>query len=137
MRDTIQIGNTQVEMAANAASPFLYRKTFGEDFLLKLYEDGNTLNDKIALFEKMAYIMMMQAKAETGEIDRKALYSMRESDCIDWLMGLDDPMAIANAISDLAGLYFKTNLSTSVKKTKGAGRSARTRQGSTSSDAQN
>ncbi len=138
MRQTINIGGTQVAMAANAASPFLYRKTFGEDFLLKFYSEGNTLNDQIALFEKMAYVMMMQAKAEAGEIDRKTLYAMTEEDCIDWLASLDDPMAVANAITDLANLYFKTNINTSkAKKAQGGGRNARTRQASTSSGAPN
>lgn len=137
MRQTINIGGHEVAMAANAASPFLYRKLFGEDFIAKLYADGNEVKDQINLITRMAYVMMMQAKAETGEIDRQTLYGMNMDGFYEWLEGIDDPMALHHASSDIVGLYFKTTNTTSkAKKAQGAGRSARTRQASTSSAVQ-
>lgn len=138
MRDTIQIGGTQMEMAANAASPFLYRKIFGEDFLQLIYSAGDEYKNQDGAVAQMAYIMAMTAKMEEGEIGLQDLYGLTKDDFLMWLMSIDEPMAFADAAGDIVGLYMKTTKTTSTpKKPKGAGRSARTRQASTSSAAQN
>lgn len=137
MRKDIKIGDSEMGMVANAASPILYRQIFHEDFLKTIYADGNASTDQIEVFQKMAFIMAKQAEAADGEITREQLYNLTPGDMIEWAESIGDPMAFVNAITDISNLYFGSGISlSSPKNSKGGGRKGRTRQASTSSDAQ-
>lgn len=125
-----------MEMAANAASPFLYRKIFGEDFLQLIYSAGDEYKNQDGAVAQMAYIMAMTAKMENKEIGLQDLFALTKDDFLMWLMSIDEPTAFMDAVQDIIELYTRTTKTTSIPKTKGAGRSARTRQASTSSAAQ-
>ena len=89
MRGTVQIGDTQVEMLANAASPFLYRKIFKKDFLLEM--DPSKDIDTNAITE-MGFVMHMQTQKTFKEI----IDTVTVEDFYGWLMqyeALDVPLA--------------------------------------------
>lgn len=108
MRSTISIGERDVEMAANAASPFIYHKIFGEDFLLKT-QDGS---GDIELYIKMAFVMAKQA--EIGEADMMK-GKVTETDFIQWLAEFEN-MDMINALPEILNVYMKQKKTSSVPK---------------------
>ena len=84
MKTTIAIGNHNVEMVANAASPIFFKRAFKEDFhlLRQKLSAGDTDNPETAvgiaeLFTKMGYIMSKQAVKDFPEAS--------EDDFVAWL----------------------------------------------------
>ena len=74
MRGTVKIGETDVDMLANAASAFIYKRIFHKDFLTSIeqkYTDENgkvkTEYDKSAITE-MACAMHKQRGKEFKEL---------------------------------------------------------------------
>ena len=96
MKGTIKLGLTDVEMVANAASPYVYRSIFKEDFLAKIREPEPDTD----LFQKMGFVMMNQAKtakmSELMNISVDAYY--------EWLVQFD-PLDIINATEEISNLY--------------------------------
>lgn len=110
MRGTIKIGTNDVEMLANAASPYLYNQLFHEDFLQILQN-----NPQANVFEKMGYVMAMQASMSIEELFR----GLKIEDFYKWLSGFE-PMAILNASKDIAELYAGQEVQLSSPKAKDA-----------------
>ncbi|MBR3236967.1 MAG: hypothetical protein IKF99_15590 [Oscillospiraceae bacterium] len=108
MRGTVTIGNKEVEMAANAATPFIYKQTFHEDLLVQLQAKDPSPD----LFLKVGYIMAKQAELPTSE-----LMKMTDSGFIAWAAGFEF-MDIVNATGDIAALYTHQTEKTSVPKEK-------------------
>lgn len=108
MKKIVKIGNKEVEVVANAASPYLYKGLFREDFLLKIQDK----TPDPSLFEKMGFIMAMQAT-----LDREKLHNLSIDDFYDWLEGFA-PMDVMNATKDLTEVYFQQNKATSSAKKK-------------------
>ena len=107
MRDTLKIGEREITMAANAASPFIYQKIFQEDF----ERDA----ESVMAWRKMAYVMYKQAEiGETELLKGKG----SEADFVEWLTGFD-PLEFADVIEFAAGLYARQQKSKSVPKEKG------------------
>lgn len=100
MYEKIKIADREIEMAANAASPFIYGKLFHEDF--------ENSASSIESWRKMAFVMAKQA--EIGEIE---LYNgkITEQDLVEWLAQFD-PMDFSEIIEKASNLY------TRQKKTK-------------------
>lgn len=89
MRGTIKIGDKDVEMLANGASPFLFKRIFHKDFLLATSDRKDADMDVIA---EMGFIMHMQTQKEFKEI----LDSVTQADFYEWVgefEALDLPMA--------------------------------------------
>ena len=63
MRGTINISGKEVEVAANAASPYIFKQIFHEDFLKKIQEKDPDED----IFQKMFFVMASQAKMTTPE----------------------------------------------------------------------
>ena len=107
MRKTVKIGSNDVELVANAASPYLYRQVFKEDFLRKLQEKDPDTD----LMQKMCFVMMKQAEgADIG--------ALGYGDYLAWLEGYE-PMDILLASEDIMSVYFKQAKGTAVPKPKG------------------
>lgn len=106
MNATIKIGLQDVEMAANAASPYFYKRVFSEDFLKKTMEK----EPDTYIFVKMGFIMAMSAKRGLEDMCR-----LKEMDFVEWVAQFS-PMDITNAIPAMANLYTAQENGSSVPK---------------------
>lgn len=106
MKGSVNFGGIEVEVVANAASPYLYKSVFREDFLAKVQET----NPDVDLFVKMGYIMANQAKMGFREIR-----NLTEEDFFEWLEGFG-AMDIMNATQELADVYFAQAKGTAAPK---------------------
>ena len=118
MKGTVQIGQRVVDMVANAASPYLFKQVFHEDFLLlcrRMGEESEQAEaDVIATdtFEKMGYIMSQQAEGMAKV--KLATYE----DYLIWLTQFE-PNDLIAAANDIASLYIGQEVQTSVPKPEG------------------
>lgn len=110
MYGKIKIGQHDVEMAANAASPYYYRKVFQEDFLALIQEK----EPQADLMQKMAFIMTMQAKH--GD-DVAALNKLNEENYMVWLSDFE-PLDVLMATESISKIYFQQDKVTTTSKKK-------------------
>lgn len=110
MTGTINIGDKQVEMAANAASPFVYRNIFHEDFLLKSQEE----KPDFEIFQKLAFVMSKQAETSSFA----DLMKLKVDDYYEWLIQFE-ALDLLNAAPAISDLYMGQTKKLSVPKRKG------------------
>lgn len=125
MRGTVKIGETDVDMLANAASPFIYKKIFHKDFLTTVgtnYIDADgkqkTDVDTNAITE-MAFVMHMQTVKTFKEI----LDTVTVDDFAAWISEFE-PLDFAMAMAEIMGLYYqqqKTTVSPKKKRRRQSG----------------
>ena len=60
MKKIVKIGNKEVEVVANAASPYLYKGLFREDFLLKIQDKELLMLNTKSL--SLMNVMLLQIK---------------------------------------------------------------------------
>ena len=108
MHGTVKIGNQDVEMVANAASPYLFKQLFHDDFLIKVQEK----EPEPDLFVRMGFIMAMQAKKKTPD-----LLKLKFEDFLAWLEEFDALGPIL-ATSEIANIYYQQEETTSVPKSE-------------------
>ena len=107
MKGTVKIGEKEVGMVANAASPYIYKQIFHEDFLAKMQE-GQPDAD---LFQKMGFVMAKQYELEKmSELMKLTVESFYE-----WLMEYD-AMEIILATDKILEIYMAQAKSSSVPK---------------------
>lgn len=111
MYGTITAGDKQIEMAADAASLYYYRKVFQEDFL-KLTQDGD---DNTDLFQKMGFIMAMQAKHKDKPSE---LQKLTFETFLTWLSEFE-PLDLILATQQIMDIYYQQAATTSKAKKKG------------------
>jgi hypothetical protein len=111
MYGKVLIGEKEIGMAANAASPIIYRNIFHEDFLRKVQEK----DPDVDLFQKMGYVMAMQAK--TSKMSE--LTKLNFDSYVEWLSQFE-PMDIITATGQMSDIYFGNTIKNSDPKKKGA-----------------
>lgn len=104
MRDKFVIDDREIELAANAASPFIYSKIFNEDF----EKDA----ESIMAWRKMTFVMAKQAELGETELLKGKL---TELDCIEWLAQFT-PIDFAELINVAAELYARQQKTKSTPK---------------------
>ena len=116
MRGKVKIGEKDVEMLANAASPILFKRTFRQDWFKTLTESqqDETGIDGISVFEQMGFIMAMQAEKST-----ESLCNLSYSDYINWVAQFESE-DLLGAVGEIAGIY-KGQEETSTEPKKGDG----------------
>lgn len=116
MIGTVRIGEKEVEMAANAASPFVYKQLFKKDFIVMLdkLQSGKLDDENANLFVEMGFIMAKQAEAP----DISKLMQLKMEDFYKWLEGFE-PMEVILASDAIARLYNGQKDATSVPKNEG------------------
>ena len=110
MKGTVKIGGKDVGMVANAASPYIYKQIFHEDFLQKLQAS----EPETDLFQRMGFVMAKQY--EMSELSD--LMKLSEEDFFGWLMGFES-MDIIYATEDIADIYLAQQKATVVPKSEG------------------
>ena len=133
MRGTVKIGERDVDMLANGASPFIYKKIFHKDFLTTVgtnYVDADgkkkTDMDTNAITE-MAFVMHMQTEKTFKEI----LDAVTVEDFVVWISEFE-PLDFAMAMTEIMGLYYQQQKTTVTPKKKHQRQNAHTRRRSTS-----
>lgn len=109
MRGSVAIGNTNVEMAANAATPFIYKQTFHEDLLLQLQSKEPSSD----LVVKLGFVMAKQA-----ELPASDLMKIKDTEFYSWIERFDF-MDFINASKDIFDIYTHQTEKTSVPKSGG------------------
>lgn len=109
MKGIVKIGTEEVGMVANAASPYIYKNIFHEDFLLKLQAKEPDAD----LFQKMAFVMAKQADMKLDE-----LMSLSEKDFFEWLTQYE-AMDIILATDAISEIYLAQKKGDSVPKNEG------------------
>lgn len=109
MYKTITISDKEVGMLANAASPFLYKQIFKEDFLLEIQKKNPDVNAIV----KIGFIMAMQADKKIGE-----LMKLTEEDFLKWLEQFE-PLDLYTHAGEMMEAYLANTKSTAVPKKEG------------------
>ena len=97
MYGTATIGGKDVEMVANAASPYRFKQIFREDFLKRAIETNGNEAESVDLFVKMGFIMAKQAeKADFGKLNEDSFFL--------WLEDFE-PSDVQMAAGEIANIY--------------------------------
>ena len=110
MKGIVKIGEKEVGMVANAASPYIYKQVFHEDFLTKL----QAKEPETDLFQKMAYIMAKQAELP----NLSDLMKLTEQGFYEWLLQFES-MDVLYSIEEIAKIYLAQKKETAVPKSQG------------------
>lgn len=94
MFGTVKIGDKEVEMTGNAATPYRFKQVFHEDYLKKV--TGKEEAEPADFFAKLGFIMAMQA-------EKKDMSKLNEESFFRWLEAFEpsDVFSAADAIADL------------------------------------
>lgn len=99
MFKTVTIGNQEVEMVANAATPFRYNQVFHEDFL-RLTATQNDDGAAAGIIIKLGFVMAMQAS-------KVNLAKLNEDAFMAWLEQFE-PNAMIEALGSIMDVYSGT-----------------------------
>lgn len=112
MRGKVKIGDKEVEMLANAASPILYKRVFRRDWFKTLSESQEDASgiESITYFEEMGFIMAMQATLPTDK-----LISLSYEDYLNWA-GRFESEDLMMVVGDIATIYKGQEETSSVPK---------------------
>lgn len=112
MIKSVTIGDKEVILVANGATPYRYKQVFGSDIMKELTyitetEDTGKVIDTVS---KLAYIMKSQAeKADMNTLDEESF--------ITWLENFE-PMDFVSYSKDIISVYMNNMKSDSVAKKK-------------------
>lgn len=111
MRKNITIGDKDIVMVGNAATPFRFKNIFKKD-LLKIFvsADGeaDNVSEQIEASQMLAYVMTMQAEGvDMNKLTEESFYS--------WLEEFSS-MDLYNALDDIVGLWQASQVTTSKPK---------------------
>lgn len=106
MVKTIKIGNKDVKLNANAATPILYRTKFNRDLMQDLAPMFSEEGTPYEVYAMLAYIMAQDAGEEVPE------------DYVDWLRGFDGLFDIVEALEDIMDVWNRSQQKTVTPKKK-------------------
>ena len=107
MRETIKIGDRDIEMVANGATPFIFKRVFRKDFL------AETQKEDMDVYAELAFIMSQQAEKPMTEL----LNSLKIEDFYAWIEGFE-AMDIVTMAPDIFAIYQGQTKSSSASKKK-------------------
>lgn len=106
MQKEINIGDKTVTLLANAATPYYYSRTFGEEFFDVISSDP-TDGKATVVFQQLAYIMACQADG--------TVKSASVDGFIEWLEDFT-PSGMTDATGDIADAYYGNAVTKSIPK---------------------
>ena len=92
----VKIGAKEVEMLANAATPYRYQQIFHEDYIKKV--TGKEEAEPADLFTKLGFVMAMQAA-------KKDMSKVSIADFYTWLEGFE-PSDVFMAVDEISSIYY-------------------------------
>lgn len=110
MRGSVKIGDQTIDMLANGASPFLYKRIFHKDFLSSV---GDSDNVDTTVITEMAYVMHMQTQKTFKEI----LDTVTADDFIEWVTQFE-ALEFAMCSDQIFRIYHGQTKATSTPKKK-------------------
>lgn len=110
MRKEITIGDENVAVVANAATPFIYSKIFNDDLLRGMQKDP----EDVSRFIRLAFTMAKQADTSSAELMQG---KVTEDDFVSWLEKYEF-MDICDATTEILSVYQASKKGSSVPKTK-------------------
>jgi len=112
MIKNVTIGDKELVLVANGATPYRYRQVFGSDLMneLNYITDKEDMGKSVDVVSKMAFIMKNQA--EKADMSR-----LTEDMFIEWLEQFET-MDIIAASHDIFAIYMSNMKSESVAKKK-------------------
>lgn len=107
MIKTIKIGNREVKLNANAATPVFYRAKFNRDLMQDL-EPGFSIDGAVEYetYARLAYIMAQDAGEEVPE------------EYTDWLRQFDGLFDLIEALEDIMDVWQRSQKATVSSKKK-------------------
>lgn len=110
MTRTVTIGEHEVRMTANGATPYRYKNLFRGDVLKLMMEQSEGMDTAVTLdvSSKLAYIMAMQAAG--AKMDQLTM-----EDFMGWLEQFD-PMDLTEATDAIYDLYLAQSVQASRAK---------------------
>lgn len=96
MYGSVKIGSEVVEMSANAASPYFYKRVFNEDFLQMAQKTGEP---DVYIYVKLAFIMAMTAEKKLED-----LCKLKETDFLAWVSKFST-VDMMNALPEIIQIY--------------------------------
>jgi hypothetical protein len=93
----IEIDGKEVELSANAATPFRFKQVFHKDIFSVFGNEQKAEQEGFETIAQLTYVMAKQA--EKADINK-----LNEEDFIAWLEGFE-PMAFANSAEEILNAY--------------------------------
>lgn len=107
MLKTVTIGDVEVEILSNAATPYRYNMVFHDDLIMKT-ANGMTEAEAVEIAPKLGYIMAQQA--QKGDLSK-----LSEDRFLAWLEQFEF-MDVIEASADIIEAYTASKKTTSVPK---------------------
>lgn len=105
MYKKLEIDGKEIELVANAATPFRFKQIFKKDLLSILGNEDKAQNEGVEAVTELAFVMAKQAeKADMNKLN----YDM----FIDWLEDFG-PMAFVDSAENILAVYMESTASTS------------------------
>ena len=105
MYKKITVDGKEMELAANAATPFRYKQVFHKDLLSIFSNEEKAETQGVEAITELAYIMAKQA--EKADMNR-----LTYEEFIEWLEGFE-PMAFVESAEDILNVYVDSAITTS------------------------
>lgn len=104
MIKTVSIEGKDMELAANAATPFRFRQVFKKDLLAILGNEKKAEEEGFETIMQLAFIMAKQA-------EKADMTKLNEDTFIEWLENFGS-MAFVEAAEDILNVYMDSTVST-------------------------
>lgn len=103
MFKNVIIGEKEVELSANAATPFRFKQVFQKDLFSVFANEANAETEGLETVSQLAYIMAKQAeKADMNKLNQEEFLS--------WLEEFG-PMDFANSAEEILNVYMGSTIS--------------------------
>lgn len=119
----IMIGEKEVELAANAATPFFYTAVFKKDLMKEqapLFSGKTDPAESFGLVNELAFIMAMNAQRSMDD-----MLKLTQDDYIGWLSGFE-VFDLMSASQNILAVYLGNNKMLSKSKKEGGRQTGRT-----------
>ena len=113
MLQIVKVGEKELNLLANAATPIRYKMVFGEDIMVAFNQINGKKRDEgeiLDISSQLAFIMNKQATC-----DKEALKGLTKEVYIEWLEDFG-PMDFVNASTEIFNTYLGTTGTTSKPK---------------------
>ena len=102
MYKKIEIDGKEIEVVANAATPFRFKQIFHKDLLRILGNEEKVEEEGVETITQLAFVMAKQA-------EKADMTKLSEAELIDWLEDFS-PLAFINAAEEIMNAYMESTV---------------------------